>query len=113
VSGTLVIYELGPRKAYSVDSIPNDHELRVGFDSTVGWLSSPELGRRKLSGVELADIKREAQFPGEIALRKVFRQMRLKSKVSLGGRDTYVIEAVPDEGTPWTMYFDAQTWLEV
>jgi hypothetical protein len=113
LSGTFEVYELGPNKIYLIERLANGKEVKIAFDGMVGWTINPQSGTRRLSGEELAELKRRAQFPEEIKIREFFSQLHLRGKVSLDGRDTYVIEAVPKEGSPWTMYFDAKTWLRV
>jgi hypothetical protein len=113
LSGTFEIYEVQPNKLYLVTKFANGVEVKIGFDGEVGWASNPQAGLHKLSGAELTDIRREAQFPEEINFREFFKQMRMKGKVRLDGREAYVIEAIPQEGSPWTIYFDARTWFRV
>jgi hypothetical protein len=113
LSGTLDVYELGPSKLYLVERLSNGVEVKIGFDGTVGWTINPQSGTRRFRGEELADLKRRAQFPEEIKFREMFNQVHLKGKIRLDGRDTYVIEGVPVDGGPWTLYFDAKTWLRV
>jgi len=112
-SGTYETYELGSNKIYSIERLATGKEVIVAFNGTVGWTINPQSGNRKLDRQELADAKRRAQFPEEIKIREFFSQLHFMGKTSLAGRDTYLIEAVPQEGTPWMMYFDARTWLRV
>jgi hypothetical protein len=113
LSGTIEIYEVRPNKVYMVTKFANGVQVKTGFDGEVGWTSNTQAGFHRLSGAELADVKREAHFPEEINFREIFKQLRLKGKVRIDGRETYAIEAIPYEGSPSTIYFDAKTWFRV
>jgi hypothetical protein len=45
--------------------------------------------------------------------RSFLTQMDLKDRVKVAGRDAYAIVATSPEGSPWTLYFDAKTWMRI
>ncbi len=113
VSGTFESYEVQPGQIYSVMNLDNGTQAKVGFDGEIGWSNNTQTGLRKLRGEELLDIKRGAQLPEEVNFRRCFTQFELKGKAKVAGRDAYVILATSPDGSPWTIYFDAKTWLRV
>jgi len=83
------------------------------FDGSTGWDSNPMTGLRELSGAELAQMKRSADFYQELNYKKHFTKMEVKGKEKVGSYETYVIEATPAEGSPEKFYFDVNTGLLV
>ena len=79
----------------------------------MGWDSNPMTGLRELSGVELAQFKRDSDFHQELNLKKHYAKMEVKGKEKVGSYETYLIEATPAEGSPEKFYFDVNTGLLV
>jgi hypothetical protein len=70
-------------------------------------------GLRELSGRELSQTKREADFYVELNYKTHFTKMEVKGKEKIGSYETYVVEATPAEGSPEKLYFDVNTNLLV
>jgi hypothetical protein len=83
------------------------------YDGAKGWDSNPMTGLRELSGLELAQIKRAADFYQELNYKEHYTKMEVKGKEKVGSSETYVIEATPAEGSPEKLYFDVNTGLLV
>jgi hypothetical protein len=83
------------------------------FDGSTGWSSDPMSGLRELTGVELAQLKRSADFYQEINLKNHYTKLEVKGKEKVGAYETYLIEATPQEGSPEKFYFDVNTGLLV
>src|SRR5262245_18484200 len=89
-------------------------DLSRVFDGEVCWEINPAIGGQcELSGPELAEIRRDAEFLREIRLRELYPKMTLIGKEGAGKRAVYVIEAAPREGNPEEWRFNAQTGLLV
>jgi hypothetical protein len=62
----------------------------------------------------LAQFRREAEFYKETRLKDIYSKLRVVGRETVGGREAYVVEAVPaDGGGPEKLYFDAETGLLV
>jgi hypothetical protein len=102
---------------------PNKRSMKIdvpGFGAVVGvfngataWSSDPMNGLRELSGAELAQTKREADFHLELNLKQHFTKLEVKSKEKVGSYETYLIEATSNEAPPVKYYFDVNTGLLV
>jgi zinc protease len=113
-SGTFETYEAQqPGRICLRMKFGNGAAAEAGYDGQVGWARSPETGLRRLTGEQLVDVKRGAQVPEEINFRSFFTQMVLKGRVKVAGREAYVIVGSSPEGSPWSLYFDARTWMRV
>ncbi|MFL6336598.1 MAG: CocE/NonD family hydrolase [Pyrinomonadaceae bacterium] len=112
-SAPVTIYAKAPDKLAIVVADP-EHTMMQGFDGKVGWeeeFGNP--GLRELSGVPLAELRRQADFYHALHLRESYPKMTLMGTAKVGDREAYVIEAVPAEGRTARLYFDAQTHLLV
>ena len=111
MSGSLEIYAKAPNKNAIVINLSGFGLIQSGFNGTIAWSQDPQSGLRELTGAELADTKRDAEFHKDIKLKQVYPKMTLTGKDKVGERDAYVIEATPADGKPEKMYFDTQTGL--
>jgi hypothetical protein len=102
-----------PNKSAMKIDVPNFGVVNRIFNGANGWSSDPMSGLRELSGVELAQMKRGADFHAELNYKKHYAKMEVKSKEKVGAYETYVVEATPTEGTPEKLYFDVNTGLLV
>jgi len=112
-SGTVEGYEKAPNKTLAIITIPGFGVIREGFDGKVAWAEDPTSGMREKSGLELTDVKLEAEFHRPIKLKQLFPTMTVKGKEKVGEKEAYVIEAKPAEGSMEKWYFDTQTGLMI
>lgn len=113
LSGTVMIHEKAPDKLLQVVII-NSNAFRQGYDGRVGWTDDPADGTRVMSGAELAEMKRDADFFHELHLREIYPDLSFKGTEKVGGYDAYVLEGTPPgESEPDRMYFDTQSGLPI
>jgi len=112
-SGTFERYGKAPNKFVVIIDIPGLGVIQQGYNGEVGWSQEPQTGLRDLTGVELAQIKREADMYREIKLKELYPKMVVKGKDKVVDHDVYLVEATPTEGGLEKLYFDAQTGLMV
>lgn len=113
ISGTTESYAKAPNKFGTKSSLDGIGEFSQGFDGATAWEQNPMAGFRTLSGAELAFVKRDSEFYGDLKFKQLYPKAIVKGKQKLGDRDVYVIEATPAEGNPEQLYYDAQTGLLV
>ncbi len=109
--GPIEIYAKSPNKNLVIVNIEGMGAFHEGFTGTIAWAQDPMNGLREKSGAELAMAKRNADFYAPIRMKERFPKMEVKSKQKVGDKDVYVVVATPTEGSPETLYFDAQTGL--
>jgi len=111
LSGTVMIHEKAPDKTLQV-VIFSGNAFRQGFDGTHAWTDDPADGLRLLSGVELAEAKRDADFFHPLHLHEIYSKLTFVGTEKVGDRDAYVLEGTAaDESEPDRMYFDVQSAL--
>jgi zinc protease len=112
LTGTVEIHEKAPNSMLAVINL-GGAAFEQGFDGTVAWSDNPQNGLRELSGGELDDARREANFYHAIELRKNYTKMTVTGVERVDEHDTYAVEATRAQGSPDKMYFDMKTGLLV
>ncbi len=112
LSGSVEIHEKAPNSMLAVITL-GGAVFEQGFDGTTAWSDDPQNGLRVLSGAELDDAKREADFYHPLDLKKLYSRMTVTGTEKVNDRDAYVVEASTGAGDPDKMYFDTESWLLV
>lgn len=107
--GTTEVYQKAPNKILTVTDTGQFGIFRSGVNGTVAWLETPQAGAQELTGDAAAASKRGGDFYGEIRLKENFPKMVAKGKESFEGHDVYVVQAIPAEGGPELLSFDADS----
>jgi zinc protease len=107
-------YMKAPNKSTTIVTVPDFGTFIEVYDGANGWKVNPmEGGLREISGLELTEMKLDAELLTELNLKKNFPKMVVTGKEKAGSYDTYVIEATPAEGGAEKLYFDVTTGLLV
>jgi len=110
MNGTVRLTEKAPNKSLVQVEMPG-MMIREGTDGVVAWDENPQTGLREKSGTELAEAKRGSTFNLEIKLKSVYPKMTVTGREQIGVRPVIVIEAVPADGSPAKLFFDADSGL--
>ncbi len=110
LSGTVEVHEKAPNRLLAVVVI-SGAIFRQGYDGALAWADDPQNGLRSLSGQELTEAGREADFYRPLNLRKVYSKLAVTGAEKIGDRDTFVMEATLPDGQVDKMYFDNQSGL--
>jgi hypothetical protein len=112
LTGTVEIHEKAPNFMLAVINL-GGAAFEQGFDGSIGWSNNPQNGLRELSGGELDDARREADFYHALDLRKNYTKITVTGIERVDEHDTYALECTRAQGAPDKMYFDMQTGLMV
>ncbi|HEU4388207.1 MAG TPA: hypothetical protein VFV34_10440 [Blastocatellia bacterium] len=112
-TGSIEIYAKAPNKQISISTSPGFGVTRRAYDGTSGWEQSPMAGLRDLKGSELASVKRESDLYRSLKFKEFYSTLTVVGKEKVDKYDTYVVDAIPKEGTPEKLYFDRQGGLLV
>ena len=89
----------------------------TGFDGSVAWRQDTKGVVTETTGPipapPLTRVKRNADFYETLNLKQGYSRVATRGVVSIGGRDTYLVEGVPEGDLPEQLYFDMQTGLLV
>lgn len=110
IEGTVQSSLRYPDKLLMVIELPGIGTIRQGFDGALGWNADPQSGLHVVTGSELAELRRTATFDRALRMKDVYPGLALKERVTLNGKDAWLLEAILD---PWTyrFYFDVNTGL--
>jgi hypothetical protein len=112
-SGTIEVHMKAPDSILLVINV-GGAVIRQGFDGTTAWSDDPRNGLRVLTGEEMEEVKREANFYHALNLQKNYSKMTVTGIEKVRDSDAYVVEATPIAGgDPEKLYFDVQSGLEV
>jgi zinc protease len=112
LSGTVEIHEKAPNLMLAVINL-GGAAFEQGFDGTIAWQDNPQNGLRVLSGGELDDARREANFYHPLDLRENYTKLTVSGIERVDEHDTYAVEATRADGAPDKLYFDMQSGLLV
>jgi hypothetical protein len=113
MKGTVQLEEQAPNKLLLIAEVPGLGEFRRGFDGTIGWAEDPQGGTRIMTGNELADTRREADFYMPLRLMDLYPKMDVTGEQKLDGRAVYEVKGMTSDGASRTFDFDAKSGLLV
>jgi hypothetical protein len=113
LSGTIEVHMKAPNLILVVINL-GGAIISQGFDGTTAWSDDPRNGLRVLTGGELEDERKEANFYHALDLQKIYSKFAVTGTEKVDDHDTYVVEATPaGGGDPDKLYFDTGSGLEV
>lgn len=87
------------------------------YDGTTGWMIMPFMGKKDpevMTGDMLTPLKEQADMDGPfIDYAKKGHKVELLGKADVEGTPAYKVKLTTKDGTDTTVYFDAETFLEV
>jgi len=111
--GTILIHEKAPNKTLQVVIVAGV-AYRQGFDGTVGWTDDPQNGPQEISGAQLEEAARDADFFSPLHLRELYAKLSFVGMQKVGNEDAYAVEgALPQVEVPDKIYFSAKSGLLV
>jgi hypothetical protein len=103
-------YQAAPDKVVSILTTPKQGVMMSGYNGHIGWVKN-QRGQRELSGAQLADMKRGADFYGDLKLKEMFPGLEVVDREKVGERDAYVLASQSSPSRIEKLYFDTQTGL--
>jgi zinc protease len=110
ISGTLDLKEKAPNQTLAVVTL-GGAAFRQAFDGKVGWSDDPRSGLRELSGDELEETRRDADFSHPVDMRILYKKFVVLDAEKVDEHDAFLMEVTPENGAPEKMYFDSATGL--
>ena len=103
-------YQAAPDKVVSILTTPRQGVVMSGYNGKVGWVKN-QRGQRELSGAQLAEMKRGADFYGDLKLKEVYPGLEVVDREKVGDRDAFVLASQSSPNRIEKLYFDTQTGL--
>jgi hypothetical protein len=99
-----------PDRYLMVVNIPQQGEIRQGFNGVTAWVKNSQ-GVRELNANELITVKQSVELSKVIKISEPFPRMTVKGKEKVGAVEAYVLEYSPAEGVTEKLFFDVKTGL--
>ncbi|HEY0004765.1 MAG TPA: c-type cytochrome [Pyrinomonadaceae bacterium] len=101
--------QAAPGKLVSIVTTKNGPVIS-GFNGTVGWTKNAR-GQREVQGAQLEQMKRAADFYGDLHLKELYPNARFAGRDKIGEREVYVVVSQVSESRRERLYFDKETGL--
>ena len=111
MAAALTLQSMAPDKMLFTLEPPGVGQIRQGYDGQVGWLIHPMAGPVIAQGKDLEDIRRQADFYGDLNLRSRYATFESHDRREFAGRDVYAVRAIDDEGKETFYFFDVESGL--
>ncbi len=111
--GTVIpfeIYQTSSNKYVAMFTTPKMGVFSSGYNGTTGWTKNAR-GQHELSGEQLEEIKREADFSSLLHLKEMYPNMVVRGRRKIGERETYVVVSTAPDKSVTRLFFDTQTGL--
>jgi hypothetical protein len=105
------MWQKAPNKQVSITEVEGFGTVSDGYDGKVAWAKFPQAGVREKSGEELAKAKRDAEFHGDLDLKKLYPDLACKGQEKIGEEEVWVLESKPPGGGLERFYLSAKTGL--
>jgi hypothetical protein len=103
-------YQAAPDKVVSILTTPKQGVMMSGYNGHVGWVKN-QRGQHEMSGAQLAEMKRGADFYGDLKFKEMFPGLEVVDREKVGDRDAYVLASQASPARIEKLYFDTQTGL--
>lgn len=107
----MVIYAAAPDKMVIHLEIPGMGEVKQGFDGKVAWSIDPMGGPNLLPEAQVAQMKDQTDFYGEINFDKRFKEMKSVGESDFDGVKCYAVEMIDLNDGESTYFFDSESGL--
>ena len=112
--GQVTLVAVAPGGSQMRVVIPGLGEIATGFDGTTGWSMNPMQGPRLLDGAELARLRDETDFHGEILrAQAAAASRRTVARTELGGQPCYRVEVTWASGRQSAECYSVESGLLV
>ena len=92
LSATFQMTQLAPNRMQMVTTIPGMGEVQVGFDGTNAWAADPMQGPRVLAGVELDQMKDEADRRSNVRSPDLFTSVQTVADTTMNNERCYLVK---------------------
>lgn len=102
-----------PNKLLVKMNMPGMGEMLQGYDGEVAWSRNPMQGTRIITGAELAQTVRQADFDSSVDPARHYPTMETLERTEMAGQPCYLVRMVPVEGDEIQTCFHTETGLMV
>ena len=104
-------YAKAPDKRLAITIVDGYGDVLQGVDGKTAWSKDPQGGLKDITGEQLAQVRREADFYGTTRWKELYPKTEVTGKEKAAGRDCWMVKLTPAEGKPVMHCYDAETFL--
>lgn len=106
-------WQAAPNSIRMTMNLPGMGMMEQGFDGETGWMMSPMTGPMLLEGVQLDEMKQQAMVGRDAKWKELYSSLETTGKEAFAGKPAWAVKAVTKAGSEQTIYFDAETGLQL
>jgi hypothetical protein len=113
ISGTVERVAARPDRFREKVAMSGVGEMQLGFDGSIGWMVTPMTGPMVLTGKQLEQLRRDAEFDAALHDPKGFTSLETVERVEFEGRPAYKLRALWTNGDEDFEFYDVDSGLLV
>jgi hypothetical protein len=111
IAGTVERFAARPDRFRERVAMSGVGDMQLGFDGSVGWMVTPMTGPMVLTGKQLEQLRRDAEFDAALHDPSGFTALETVEHVEFEGRPAYKVRALRTNGDEDFEFFDADNGL--
>jgi hypothetical protein len=111
IAGTVERFAARPDRFREKVSMAGVGDLQLGYDGTVGWMVTPMTGPMILTGKQLEQLRRDAEFDAALHNPAGYTALETVDRVEFEGRSAYKLRALRTNGDEDFEFFDVENGL--
>lgn len=113
VAGDLEVYAAPPNKLSVTVVITGLGEIRTGFDGTVGWSLNPAMGPMVLDGLQLEQMRQQADFYTALYPPEMIAELETAGEETFEEHPSYKVRVKTTWGEEFFEFFDQSSGLQL
>ena len=111
IAGTVERVAARPDRFREKVSMSGVGEMQLGFDGSIGWMVTPMTGPMVLTGKQLEQLRRDAEFDAALHDPAGYTSLEIVDRVEFEGRPTYKLRALRTNGDEDFEFYDVDSGL--
>jgi hypothetical protein len=113
IAGTVERMAARPDRFLEKVAMSGVGEIQLGYDGSVGWMVTPMTGPMVLTGKQLDQLRRDAEFDAALHNPAGFTALEVVDRVEFEGRPAFKLRALRTNGDEDFEFYDVDTGLLV
>lgn len=111
IAGTVERMAARPDRFLEKVSMSGVGDMQLGYDGSIGWMVTPMTGPMVLTGKQLEQLRRDAEFDAALHEPAGFTALEIVDRVEFEGRPSYKLRALRTNGDEDFEFYDVDTGL--
>jgi len=111
IAGTVERVAARPDRFREKVSMSGVGDMQLGFDGSIGWMVTPMTGPMVLTGKQLEQLRRDAEFDAALHNPAGYTSLEIVDRVEFEGRPAYKLRALRTNGDEDFEFYDVDNGL--